>query len=101
MNNKVLKAAYILGIIADITFGLLLILAPSFSLSFYGFDEALSSVTRFWMAYAGVAIFTWTAFLVWAYQDLKGRKFVSLVTAFVVVGFVVAQIAAILFSVVP
>jgi hypothetical protein len=101
MSNKILKAAYILGIIADIKFGLLLIIAPSLCLSILGFSESLSPILRFWMAYSGIAIFTWTAFLIWAYQDLAERKFVSLVTAFVVIGFVVAQIAAILFNVVP
>jgi len=47
------------------------------------------------MAYAGIAIFKWTAFLVWGLRQLRERKFIAIATAAVVLGFVCAQIVGI------
>ena len=50
------------------------------------------------MAYAGIAIFSWTAFLIWGLGQLKERKFIALATVFVIVGFIIVQIAGIIFG---
>jgi len=88
---NILKTGYILGSVADIIFGVLLIAFPSVCLNIYGNDAVLSPDIRFWMAYAGIAIFTWTGFLVWGMKQLKERKSIALVTAFVVTGFMIVQ----------
>ncbi len=97
-NTLILKTAYLAGAIADLTFGFLMIAFPSVCLKIYGINIVLSPVIRFWMAYAGIAIFTWTAFLIWGLRQLKERKFIALATALVVLGFVIAQIVGILFG---
>ncbi len=94
-NTFVLKVAYVLGAIADFTFGLLMIDFPSVCLKIYGINIVLSPETRFWIAYAGVPIFTWTAFLIWGLRQIEERKFIAIATAFVVLGFVIAQIMGI------
>jgi hypothetical protein len=100
-NPSVLKVAYVLGVIADLAFGILLIAFPSFSLKIYGINTELSPAIRFWMAYAGTVIFTWTAFLIWGLMQPKERKFISLVTALVVLGLSITQIAGLFFNAVP
>ena len=99
-NTSYLKAAYLAGSTADLTFGLLMIVFPSVCLKIYGINVVLSPEIRFWMAYAGVAIFTWTAFLIWGVMQLEERKVIAIVTAFVVLGFVVTQIVGIFFGIV-
>ena len=100
-NETILKTGYVLGSIADIIFGVLMIAFPSICLKIYGINTPLSPTIRFWMAYAGLIIFLWTALLLWGMRKPKERKFIELVTAFVVLGFVVIQICGILFRVVP
>ena len=85
---------------ADFIFGLLMITFPSFCLKIYGINIVLSPEIRFWMAYAGVAIFTWTAFLIWGLRKIEERMFIAIVTAFVVLGFVITQIGGIFFGIV-
>ncbi len=97
-NTSILKTAYVVGVIVDLTFGLLMIAFPSVCLKIYGINIVLSSEVRFWMAYAGIAIFTWSAFLIWGLRQLKERKFIALATALVVLGFVITQIVGILFG---
>lgn len=99
-NTSILKTAYFARAIADLTFGFLMIAFPSVCLKIYGINIVLSPVFRFWMAYAGIAIFTWTAFLIWGLRQLKERKFIALATALVILGFVITQIVGILFDIV-
>jgi hypothetical protein len=100
-DTSTLRIACWGGSIADLTFGLLMIVFPSVCLKIYGINIVLSSEIRFWMAYAGTAIFTWTAFLIWGLMQLKERKFIALVTALVVLGLGITQIAGIFFGAVP
>ncbi len=97
-NTLFLKMGYLLGAIADSTVGFLMIVFPSVCLKIYGINIVLSSEVRFWMAYAGIAIFTWSAFLIWGLRQLEERKFIALASAFVVLGFVIAQIVGIFFG---
>ena len=97
-RTSFLKTAYVTGAIADLTFGLLMIAFPSVCLKIYGIDIVLSPEIRFWMAYAGIAIFTWTAFLIWGLRQLKERRFIALATALVVIGFVITQIVGLFFG---
>ncbi len=99
-NTSYLKVAYWAGAIADLKFGLLMIAFPSVCLKIYGINIVLSPEIRFWMSYAGIAIFTWTAFLIWGLRQLEERKFIAIVTAVVVLGFVITQIAGIVFGIV-
>jgi predicted permease len=73
---------------------------PSFCLEMYGFETILTPAIQFWMAYAGVIIFLWTALLLWAMRKLQERKFIALVTVFVVLGFMVIQICGFMFQVI-
>jgi len=61
----------------------------------HGINAALSSELRFWIGYAGIAIFAWTAFLVWGSRRPGERKFVAIPTVGVVLGFVIAEIVGI------
>ena len=97
-NTSILRIAYWAGSIADLVFGLLLIAFPSLSLKIYGINTELSPVLRFWMAYAGAAILSWTAFLVWGLGQLEERKFIALATVFVVLGFFIIEIIGIIFG---
>ncbi len=100
-NETILKIGYVLGSIADMIFGLLMVAFPSICLRIYGIQVELSSTIRFWMAYAGLVIFLWTALLLWGRRKPQERKFIALVTVFVVLGFVIIQICGVLFQVVP
>ncbi len=100
-NSLFLKAGYLLGAIADSTFGFLMIFFPSVCLKVYGINIVLTSEVRFWMAYAGTVIFIWTAFLIWGLMQLRERKFIALVTAFAVLGLVITQIVGIMIGTVP
>jgi hypothetical protein len=100
-NETILKIGYVLGSIADMILGLLMVAFPSICLKIYGIQVELSSTIRFWMAYAGLVIFLWTAFLLWGRRKPQERKFIALVTVFAVLGLVIIQICGILFQVVP
>jgi len=90
-NTSYLKAAYLAGSVADLTFGLLMIVFPSVCLKIYGINIVLLPEIRFWMAYAGIVIFIWTAFLIWGLMKLEERKFIALITVLVVLGLVSIQ----------
>ncbi len=100
-NITIIKVGYIIGSIADSIFGLLMIAFPAVSLNIYGIDTTLSPTIRFWMAYAGIVIFLWTAFLLWGWKQPHERKFIALVTVCVVFGLVLIQFGGVLFGVVP
>ena len=97
-GTSILRTAYWGGSIADLAFGFLLIAFPSLSLKIYGINTELSPAVRFWMVYAGVAIFSWTAFLIWGLRQLEERKFVALATVIVVLGFAIVEIVGIIFG---
>ncbi len=94
-NTSILKAAYLAGAVADFTIGLLMIAFPSVCLKLYGTNAALSPELRFWIVYAGIPIFAWTAFLIWGSRRPGERKFVAIPTVCVVLGFVIAEIVGI------
>ena len=53
------------------------------------------------MAYAGIVILTWTAFLIWGLMQLKERKFIAIITVLVIIGLVIVQIMGIFIGAVP
>ena len=73
-DTSILRTACLAGAIADLAFGLLLIAFPSLSLKIYGINIELSPAVRFWMAYAGIAIFSWTAFLIWGLATTQADR---------------------------
>jgi len=95
-SASILRTAYWAGAISDFIFGLLMIFVPSVCLKIYGINIELSPAVRFWMAYAGIAIFSWTGFLIWGLGQLKERKFIALATVFIIFGFVSVQIAGVI-----
>lgn len=100
-SASAIKAAYVLGIIADVVFGLCLMAFPAFAMKAYGMQTPLSPTIHFWMAYAGCVIFVWTAFLIWAYQKPVERKLIALVTFFAVLGLALIQVFGLISHVVP
>jgi len=95
-NTSLLRVAYLAGAVADLTIGFLMIAFPSVCLKLYGTGEALSPELRFWIVYAGVPIFAWTAFLIWGSRRPGERKFVAIPTVGVALGFIIAEIVGIL-----
>lgn len=89
-NERILKTGYVLGSIADIAFGLLMVF-PAVCLKIYGIQMALSLQIQFWMAYAGCVIFSWTALLLWGRRKPGERKFIALATVFPVLVFIVSM----------
>lgn len=56
----------------------------------------LTASYRFAMGYGASLIFGWTVLLLWAYRRPIERRFVALLTALVIVGLVLAEVAAVL-----
>ncbi len=100
-NETIINIGYVLGSVADTIFGLLMITFPSIILKIYGIQAVLSPTIRFLTAYAGIPILIWTAFLLWGRRKPQERKFIALVTVFVVLGFMIIQIFGILLQVIP
>lgn len=90
---RLLRIAFLAGAIADAA-ALLPMLIPHLAAWVWGFRD-VSGSSRFAMEYAASLMFGWAVLLVWAYRRPVERRFVAALTAVVVVGLIVAEVAAV------
>jgi hypothetical protein len=82
---KIIKAAYLIGIIADGLWAVALFFPPLFCLLTNNTNLNPDFETRMVMGIAGSLMLGWTLLLVWAYLKPIERRFILLLTAFPVV----------------
>jgi len=92
-EERLLRFAFLAGAITDAA-ALLPMLIPRLAGWVWGFRD-VSGSSRFAMEYGAALMFGWTALLLWAYRRPVERRFVAALTAIVVVGLIVAEIAAV------
>ena len=89
-----LRRAFLLGAITD-ALALIPMLVPWMAKLLWGFTD-LSGAYRFAMGYGASLMLGWTALLLWAYQRPIERRFVAVLTVFVIYGLVLTEIVAVL-----
>jgi hypothetical protein len=82
---KIIKAAYLIGVIADGLWAVALFFPPLFCLLTYNTELNPDFETRMVMGIAASLMLGWTLLLVWAYFKPIERRFILLLTAFPVV----------------
>jgi hypothetical protein len=92
-EQRLLRIAFLAGAITDAV-ALLPMLIPQLADLVWGFRDVSGSF-YFAMEYGASLMFGWTALLVWAYRRPVERRFIAALTAVVVVGLIVAEIASI------
>jgi peptidoglycan/LPS O-acetylase OafA/YrhL len=90
---RLLRIAFLAGAIIDAG-ALLPMLIPRLADWAWGLRDVTASY-RFAMGYGASLMFGWTVLLLWAYRRPVERRFVAALTAIVVVGLIVAEIAAV------
>jgi hypothetical protein len=91
-QEEVLRVAFLAGAITDAA-AILPMLAPPLAKLLWGFED-VAGPYRFAMGYGASLMLGWTGLLIWAYQKPLERKFVAALTALVIYGFVLTEIAA-------
>lgn len=92
-EQRLLRIAFLAGAITDAV-ALLPILSPRLAGWAWGLRDSPESY-RFAMGYGASLMFGWTVLLLWAYRRPLERRFVAVLTALVVVGLIVAEVAAV------
>lgn len=92
-DERLLRIAFLAGAITDAA-ALLPMLIPPLAAWVWGFRDVSGSY-RFAMGYGASLMFGWTALLLWAYQRPLERRFVAVLTVLVVVGLILAEVAAV------
>jgi hypothetical protein len=92
-EERLLRIAFLSGAIIDAA-ALLPMLIPQLAGWVWGFRDLPGSY-RFAMEYGASLMFGWTVLLLWAYQRPDERRFVAALTALVVVGLILAEVAAV------
>lgn len=90
---KLLRVAFLAGAITDAA-ALVPMLIPSVANSLWGFGDVPASY-RFAMGYGASLMFGWTALLIWAFRHPVERRFVAAITALVIWGLVLTELAAV------
>lgn len=90
---RLLRVAFLLGAITD-ALALLPLLSPSLASLLWGFDDR-GGPYRFAMGYAATLMAGWTALLVWASRRPIERAFVAALTAGVICGLALTEIAVV------
>ena len=89
-----LKVAFLLGIITD-ALAVLPMLVPSIANIFWGFS-IFSREYIFAMLMGAVFMIAWTLLLIWAFMKPRERRFIALLTLFVIIGFVLSETYAVI-----
>ena len=92
-DERFLRIAFLAGAITDAA-ALLPMLIPRLAAWVWGFRDVPGSY-RFAMWYGAALMFGWTALLLWAYRRPLERRFVAVLTVLVVVGLILAEVAAV------
>ncbi len=92
-ENKVLRVAFLIGVITD-ALAILPMLVPPLAYLLWGFEN-VSGAYKFAMGYGASLMLGWTALLIWAYRKPVERKAVAALTVIVVWGLVFTEIMAV------
>jgi len=90
---RLLRIAFLAGAVTDAA-ALLPMLVPRLAGWVWGFRDVPGSY-RFAMGYGASLMFGWTALLLWAYRRPLERRFVAVLTVLVIVGLILAEVAAV------
>jgi hypothetical protein len=93
-QEKILKAAFLVGAITD-ALAILPMLIPPLAKLLWGFEDT-SGAYRFAFGYGASLMLGWTVLLIWAYQKPLERKAVAALTVLVIYGLVFTEIVAVL-----
>jgi len=93
-QEKILKAAFLVGAITD-ALAILPMLIPPLAKLLWGFEDT-SGAYRFAFGYGASLMLGWTALLIWAYQKPLERKVIAALTVLVIYGLVFTEIVAVL-----
>jgi hypothetical protein len=93
-QEKLLRAAFLVGAITDLL-AVLPMIVPPVARIVWGFEEFPGSY-RFAMGYGASLMLGWTALLIWAYQKPLERKFTAALTVFVIWGLIFTEILSVL-----
>ena len=95
MKNQVkwLKIAFMAGIITDALVIIPMLYAPM-AKQVWGLDQ-LNGTYFYAMGYGAALMAGWTILLIWAYRKPLERRFLALLTVVVIVGLIIAEIAAV------
>jgi hypothetical protein len=88
--EKILKIAFLLGIITDALAVIPMLLLPAAEI-FWGFS-IFNGEYIFAMLYGATFMVAWTILLIWAYIDPIERKFIAILTVFAIIGFIFSEI---------
>lgn len=92
-EERLLRMAFLAGAITDAA-ALLPMLSPRLAGWVWGFRDVPASA-RFAMEYGASLMFGWTVLLLWAYRRPVERRFVAGLTTLVIVGLILAEVAAV------
>ena len=93
-QERILRIAFLAGAMTD-ALALVPMLVPSAAALLWGFHD-VSGAYRFAMGYGASLMLGWTVLLFWAYQRPLERRAVAALTALVICGLVLTEIAAVL-----
>jgi hypothetical protein len=93
-QEKILKAAFLVGAITD-ALAILPMLIPPLANLLWGFEDT-SGAYRFAFGYGASLMLGWTVLLIWAYQKPLERKVIAALTVLVIYGLVFTEIVAVL-----
>lgn len=91
-SEKILKIAFLLGIITD-ALAVIPMVSPQVAVFFWGFS-IFNGEYIFAMLYGATFMICWTILLIWAYLKPVERRFIAILTLFVIIGFVLTEIFA-------
>lgn len=92
-EERLLRIAFLAGAITDAA-ALLPMLSPRVASWVWGFRDVPASA-RFGMEYGASLMFGWTVLLLWASRRPVERRFVAVLTTLVIVGLILAEVAAV------
>jgi len=93
-QERILRIAFLAGAVTD-ALALAPMLAPSVAKLLWGFHDD-SGAYRFAMGYGASLMLGWTVLLIWAYRRPLERRAVAALTALVICGLVLTEVAAVL-----
>jgi hypothetical protein len=93
---RLLRIAFATGAVTD-ALAVLPMLFPALARILWGFTDQ-SGPYGFAMGYAASLMLGWTGLLAWAYRKPIERRFVAILTLFVICGLVVTELIAVLFG---
>jgi hypothetical protein len=93
-QEKVLRAAFLVGAVID-ALAILPMIFPPLANLLWGFED-VSGAYQFAMGFGASLMLGWTVLLIWAFQKPMERKVVAAFTVVVIFGFIMTEVMAVL-----